>query len=105
MLLSAQIYRSVECYRSLLFNHPFICFTAQISHTGMRPDGSKQQHYYNEISVSIATGILLCALQSAGLNSLVRITHTHTRTQIGLNFQSIQLFTFRFIFLLLRLWC
>lgn len=38
---------------------------------GNRPDGTKQQHYYNEISVSIATGILLCALQSAGLNSLV----------------------------------
>ncbi|XP_055304060.1 iodotyrosine deiodinase [Sitodiplosis mosellana] len=38
---------------------------------GIRSDGMKQQHYYNEISVSIATGILLCALQSAGLNSLV----------------------------------
>lgn len=37
----------------------------------IRPDGAKQQHYYNEISTSIAAGILLCALQSAGLNSLV----------------------------------
>ncbi|XP_037935769.1 iodotyrosine deiodinase 1 [Teleopsis dalmanni] len=35
------------------------------------PDGRKKQHYYNEISVSIATGILLSALQAAGLNSLV----------------------------------
>lgn len=38
---------------------------------GIRPDGMKQQHYYNEISTSIAAGILLSALQSAGLNSLV----------------------------------
>ena len=37
----------------------------------MRPDGKKQTHYYHEISVAIATGILLCALQSAGLSSLV----------------------------------
>lgn len=40
---------------------------------GIRADGQKQQHYYNEISVSIATGILLCALQSAGLNTLVKL--------------------------------
>ncbi|XP_055912443.1 iodotyrosine deiodinase [Eupeodes corollae] len=38
---------------------------------GFKADGSRKQHYYNEISVSIATGILLCALQAAGLNSLV----------------------------------
>ncbi|XP_058831437.1 iodotyrosine deiodinase [Topomyia yanbarensis] len=38
---------------------------------GLKVDGSKKQHYYNEISTSIATGILLCALQAAGLNSLV----------------------------------
>lgn len=39
---------------------------------GIKPDGTgKKQHYYNEISTSIATGILLCALQAAGLNSLV----------------------------------
>lgn len=38
---------------------------------GIRPDGKKQQHYYNEISVAISTGILLCALQAAGLNSLI----------------------------------
>lgn len=43
---------------------------------GIRSDGTKQQHYYNEISTSIATGILLCALQSAGLNSLVHMRHT-----------------------------
>jgi iodotyrosine deiodinase len=38
---------------------------------GIRADGKKKQHYYNEISVSIATGILLTALQCAGLNSVV----------------------------------
>lgn len=38
---------------------------------GFKADGGKKQHYYNEISTSIATGILLCALQAAGLNSLV----------------------------------
>ncbi|XP_054733051.1 iodotyrosine deiodinase [Anastrepha obliqua] len=38
---------------------------------GHLPDGGRKQHYYNEISVAIASGILLCALQSAGLNSLV----------------------------------
>jgi len=38
---------------------------------GLRADGTKKQHYYNEISVSIAVGILLCALQAAGLNSLI----------------------------------
>ncbi|XP_055531004.1 iodotyrosine deiodinase isoform X2 [Wyeomyia smithii] len=38
---------------------------------GFKADGSKKQHYYNEISTSIAVGILLCALQAAGLSSLV----------------------------------
>lgn len=38
---------------------------------GFSPDGRKKQHYYNEISVSISTGILLSAIQCAGLSSLV----------------------------------
>lgn len=38
---------------------------------GFNKFGKRKQHYYNEISVSIATGILLCALQAAGLSSLV----------------------------------
>lgn len=37
---------------------------------GMRADGERKNHYYNEISCSIAVGILLCALQAAGLSSL-----------------------------------
>lgn len=38
---------------------------------GRRADGQKQQHYYHEISTAIAVGLLLTALQCAGLNSLV----------------------------------
>ncbi|NXK87460.1 IYD1 deiodinase, partial [Formicarius rufipectus] len=34
---------------------------------GQFPNGKKKTHYYNEISVSIACGILLAALQNAGL--------------------------------------
>ncbi|XP_072399962.1 iodotyrosine deiodinase 1 [Diabrotica undecimpunctata] len=35
-----------------------------------RPDGKKKMHYYNEQSVSLATGILLAAIHYAGLVSL-----------------------------------
>nr|XP_041633262.1 iodotyrosine deiodinase 1 isoform X3 [Drosophila kikkawai] len=38
---------------------------------GVMDDGRRKRHYYNEISTSIAAGILLCALQAAGLSSLV----------------------------------
>ncbi|XP_020809580.1 uncharacterized protein LOC110185196 [Drosophila serrata] len=38
---------------------------------GLMDDGRRKRHYYNEISTSIAAGILLCALQAAGLSSLV----------------------------------
>lgn len=38
---------------------------------GLTATGERKQHYYNEISVSISVGILLCALQSCGLSSLV----------------------------------
>ncbi|XP_026561193.1 iodotyrosine deiodinase 1 [Pseudonaja textilis] len=34
---------------------------------GILPDGKKKTHYYNEISVSIACGILLAALENVGL--------------------------------------
>ncbi|XP_042332508.1 LOW QUALITY PROTEIN: iodotyrosine deiodinase 1 [Sceloporus undulatus] len=40
---------------------------------GILPDGKKKTHYYNEISVSIACGILLAALQNVGL---VTVTST-----------------------------
>ncbi|KAM7358211.1 iodotyrosine deiodinase [Cochliomyia hominivorax] len=38
---------------------------------GFNKFGKRKQHYYNEISVSIATGILLSAFQAAGLSSLI----------------------------------
>lgn len=38
---------------------------------GFASNGRKKQHYYNEISVSISTGILLSAIQCAGLSSLI----------------------------------
>lgn len=37
---------------------------------GSREDGKRKTHYYNEISVAISVGILLTALQAAGLSSL-----------------------------------
>lgn len=37
---------------------------------GFKSNGEKKTHYYNEISCAISVGILLCALQSAGLSSL-----------------------------------
>lgn len=37
---------------------------------GFKADGQRKTHYYNEISCAISVGILLCALQSAGLSSL-----------------------------------
>jgi len=40
---------------------------------GLRPDGSKEQHYYVQESVGIATGMLIAALHHAGLAML---THT-----------------------------
>lgn len=37
---------------------------------GFRPDGNRKIHYYNEVSCAISVGILLTALQAAGLSSL-----------------------------------
>lgn len=37
---------------------------------GIRPDGGKKIHYYNEMSVAMASGILLTAVHYAGLVSL-----------------------------------
>lgn len=45
---------------------------------GVRPDGSRQTHYYVMESVGIATGFLLSALHHAGLVSL-----THTPSPMG----------------------
>ncbi|EDO41106.1 predicted protein [Nematostella vectensis] len=40
---------------------------------GIKPDGDKKVHYYNEISVCISCGLLLAAIQNAGL---VTVTST-----------------------------
>ena len=42
---------------------------------GVKPDGSKQKHYYFEKSVGIAVGMLIAAIHQAGLTTL---THTPT---------------------------
>jgi iodotyrosine deiodinase len=45
---------------------------------GLKPDGSKTQHYYVPESVGIATGMLIAALHHAGLATL-----THTPSPMG----------------------
>ena len=45
---------------------------------GLRPDGSKAQHYYVPESVGIATGILIATLHHVGLATL-----THTPSPMG----------------------
>jgi nitroreductase len=45
---------------------------------GIRPDGSRQTHYYVTESVGIATGFLIAALHHAGL-----VTLTHTPSPMG----------------------
>lgn len=53
-----------------LSDGPYLILIFKQTH-GLTADGRKKLHYYNEISTSIAAGILLCALQAAGLCSLV----------------------------------
>lgn len=56
--------------KSYLTDAPYLILIFKQTY-GITKQGMRKQHYYNEISVSIATGILLCALQAAGLSSLV----------------------------------
>lgn len=70
---------------------------------GIRSDGTKQQHYYNDISMSIAIGILLCALQSVGLNSLVNILFSQIHTLVIMHIYSC-LFFFLFQFFFFAAW-
>ncbi|XP_070064692.1 iodotyrosine deiodinase [Drosophila virilis] len=53
-----------------LTDAPYLILIFKQTH-GTTTDGRKKLHYYNEISTSMAAGILLCALQAAGLCSLV----------------------------------
>lgn len=57
-------------FKPYLSNAPYLILVFKQIY-GFTKNGKRKQHYYNEISVSIATGILLCALQAAGLSSLV----------------------------------
>ncbi|KAF7231508.1 iodotyrosine deiodinase [Nothobranchius furzeri] len=50
-------YLDVAPYLILIFKQTY----------GILPNGKKETHYYNEISVSISCGILLASLQNAGL--------------------------------------
>ncbi|TNM95018.1 iodotyrosine deiodinase 1 [Takifugu flavidus] len=56
-------YLDVAPYLILIFKQTY----------GILPNNKKKTHYYNEISVSIASGILLAALQNVGL---VTVTST-----------------------------
>ncbi|KAM9779244.1 iodotyrosine deiodinase [Syngnathus typhle] len=56
-------YLDVAPYLILIFKQTY----------GILPDNKKRVHYYNEISVSIACGLLLAALQNVGL---VTVTST-----------------------------
>ncbi|XP_042359931.1 iodotyrosine deiodinase 1 isoform X1 [Plectropomus leopardus] len=56
-------YLDVAPYLVLIFKQTY----------GILPNGKKRTHYYNEISVSISSGILLAALQNVGL---VTVTST-----------------------------
>lgn len=55
--------------KEYLTDAPYIILVFKQSF-GSKPDGERKTHYYNEISCAISVGILLCALQSAGLSSL-----------------------------------
>lgn len=50
---------------------PYLVLVFKQTYGLMKNGKTKKQHYYNEISTSIATGILLSAFQCAGLSSLV----------------------------------
>ena len=41
---------------------PYIILVFKQSY-GIRPDGKRQPHYYNELSVAISVGILITAIQ------------------------------------------
>lgn len=55
--------------KEYLTEAPYTILVFKQTH-GFKADGERKTHYYNEISCAISVGILLCALQSAGLSSL-----------------------------------
>lgn len=55
--------------KEYLTEAPYLILVFKQSY-GFKPNGDKKNLYYNEISCAISVGILLSALQSAGLSSL-----------------------------------
>lgn len=58
-----------DCVKEYLTMAPWLLLVFKQTY-GMLPDGRKRNHYYHEISTAIAGGILLCAIQTAGLATL-----------------------------------
>jgi iodotyrosine deiodinase len=44
---------------------------------GTNDDGSRKVHYYNELSIAISVGIMLCAIQVRHLKSINESRHFH----------------------------
>ncbi|XP_012287054.1 iodotyrosine deiodinase 1 isoform X2 [Orussus abietinus] len=55
--------------KEYLTTAPYLIFVFKQTY-GVLPDGKKKHHYYHELSVSIACGILITAIQYAGLVTL-----------------------------------
>ncbi|XP_045479893.1 iodotyrosine deiodinase 1 [Harmonia axyridis] len=55
--------------KEYLTEAPYLILVFKQSY-GLKPDGTKKNHYYNEQSLSIAVGFLLAAIHNAGLFSL-----------------------------------
>jgi iodotyrosine deiodinase len=53
---------ATTCIKPYLTDAPAILLVFRQTHS-WRPDGKKKMHYYSEISVAIAAGILLTAIQ------------------------------------------
>jgi iodotyrosine deiodinase len=58
-----------DWHKEYLSEAPYLILVFKQAY-GFNPDGTKKNHYYNELSVAIATGILLAAIQNAGLVTL-----------------------------------
>jgi iodotyrosine deiodinase len=51
-----------DWHKEYLSEAPYLILVFKQAY-GFNPDGTKKNHYYNELSVAIATGILLAAIQ------------------------------------------
>lgn len=53
---------NTDWHKEYLTTAPYLIFVFKQAY-GINPDNTKKNHYYNEISVGIAAGILLAAIQ------------------------------------------